>query len=156
MESPFACVCGRSHSPETPAAGQSRIEFTCRCGRKYELERRGGAWAHAAGAITPEKRQPLTAFSGELKTLDDCQRYYFSHRVTGGAKMPVHIVFSPSAEKAEITMGGAKPFQMDSVRSAVEARRRWVEWFDSLGGTRRPRRRGTTADYPTPNAPEIR
>jgi len=47
-------------------------------------------------------------------------------------------------------MGGLKPLQMDAVRSVVEAQRRWVEWFDSLGGTRRPRRRGTDSVSPLP------
>jgi hypothetical protein len=150
MESPFACICGCSHSLETSPTEKARLEFNCRCGRRYKLELREGVWVDATDAITAEKRQPLTAFSEELKSRDDCQRYYFSHRVTGGLKLPVHIVFSPSVEKAEITMGGLKPLQMDAVRSVVEAQRRWVEWFDSLGGTRRPRRRDTDSVHPAP------
>lgn len=150
----FACVCGEPHSPAAATSEQTRLEFTCRCGRKYEIELEEGSWVRASDPITPEGRQPLTSFSGELKTRDDCQRYYFSHRVTGGIKLPVHIVFSPSAEVAEITTGGMKPLRMDAVRSAVEAQRRWIEWYDSLGSKRNRRIKGTS-DYLAGRAPEL-
>jgi len=155
-ESPFACACGRTHSPESPAAlTGTRAEFACRCGREYDLELREGGWAHSSDPLTPEERQPLTSFSAELKAYDDCQRYYFSHRVTGGIKVPVHLVFSPSAARAEITTGGMKPFRMEEVASAVQARRRWIEWFDSLGAERRRRMKGTPSDYPAGKPPEL-
>jgi len=55
---------------------------------------------------------------------------------------------------AEITTGGMKPLRMDAVRSAVDAQRRWIKWFDSLGSGRRRRIKGTVLDYPAGNAPE--
>jgi hypothetical protein len=132
------------------------MELTCRCGRRYGLERREKSWARSFDPITPEKRQPLREFSGELKTRDDIERYHFSHRGTGGIKLPVHLVFSPSAGTAEITTGGMKPLRMDAVHSAVEAQQRWIEWFDSLGSGRRRRIKGTDSDYPAGHAAEPR
>jgi len=125
-----SCECGRGLSWNSSEAPENLRELTCDCGRKYELERNGSAWAPRHEALTPEARQPLAGFSRELKLREDCERYYFSHAISGH-RVPVHILFSRSAEEAEVKSGDRKPFRIAPVRSPLEARRRWIEWFDS-------------------------
>jgi hypothetical protein len=125
-----SCTCGKRLEWETAGDPPEDREITCPCGRKYELERAGAGWAPRLEPLTPEARQPLAGFSTELKDRSDCQRYYFSHRISGH-RLPVHLLFSPSAGEAEVKTGDMKPLRIAPVRSPVEARRRWIEWFDS-------------------------
>jgi hypothetical protein len=134
----FPCVCGKGLAWEAVASRSEELEVSCSCGRQYELELQEGGRAPRLEPLTPEARQPLAGFSSELKGRGDCQRYYFSHRISGH-RVPVHILFSPSAKEAEVKTGDMKPLRFAPVRSAVEARRRWIEWFDSRTGRgRRP------------------
>jgi hypothetical protein len=87
--------------------------------------------------ITPEPRQPLGGFSHDLREREDCQRFVFSHSVTEFHRAPVHIVFCPASREAEVTTGVMKPMRIPEVGSVVEARRRWIEWFNSRPGLRR-------------------
>ncbi len=136
----FSCVCGKRLAWETIESPAEERELTCSCGRKYGLELQNTGWAPRLDPLTPEARQPLTGFSEELKLRADCQRYHFSHRISGH-RLPVHMLFSPSAAAAEVKTGDMKPLKIAPVRSPVEARRQWIEWFDSRPGRDGPRAR---------------
>jgi hypothetical protein len=130
----LSCLCGKQLAQGAAAPAEPR-EITCRCGRAYELAVDGSGRATRSEPLTPEARQPLAGFSSELKLREDCQRYHFTHTISGH-RLPVHILFSPSAEEAEVKTGDRKALRLAPVRSALDARRRWIEWFDS-----RPSRR---------------
>jgi hypothetical protein len=100
--------------------------------------------------LTPEARQPLAGFSRELKLHEDCQRYHFSHAISGH-RLPVHVLFSPSAQEAEVKTGDRKALKFAPVLSALDARRRWIEWFDSRAGRGRRDSRVRSQD-PGPRA----
>lgn len=129
----FSCFCGKRLAWEATGSPAEEGELTCSCGRKYELELQKAGWAPRLEPLTPEARQPLTGFSQELRLRADCQRYHFSHRISGH-RLPVHMLFSPSAKEAEVKTGDMKPFKVAPVRSPVEARRQWIAWFDSRPG----------------------
>ena len=113
------------------APGDTR-EITCLCGRKFDLALDRSGRATLSEPLTPEARQPLAGFS-TLKLREDCQRYHFSHTISGH-RLPVHILFSPSAQEAEVKTGDRKALRFAPVRSALDARRLWIEWFDSRPG----------------------
>ena len=139
-ETRAVCFCGRPLGPEAPGRHGERLELRCACGRLYDFEFRENGWTRASDAITPEGRQPLAGFSAELKMSGDCRRYYFFHSVAG-RRIPVHILFSPSEQRAEVKTGDMKALAIAPVESVVEARRRWIERFDALPGRTGPRRR---------------
>jgi hypothetical protein len=143
------CVCGRPLAREAPGQPGERDEFQCACGRLYDFEFRKTGWVPVSGAITPEARQPLTGFSLDLKTSEDCRRYYFFHSIAR-RRLPVHILFSPSAKQAEVKTGDMKALKIAPVQSVVEARRRWIERFDSLPGRAggRPRHASRRGIFP--------
>jgi hypothetical protein len=140
-----SCLCGRPLTWDAPAAPGDAREITCPCGRKYELALDRSGRATRSEPLTPEARQPLAGFSPELKLREDCQRYHFSHTISGH-RLPVHLLFSPSAEEAEVKTGDWKALRFAPVRSALDARRRWIEWFDSRPdkGSRASRRESGT------------
>ena len=124
------------------------------------MELRHGAWTPVSEPLIPEPRQPFAGFSRELRLLEDCQRFYFTHSINRRGRLPVHILFSRSAEQAEVTTGDMKPLRIAPVRSVVEARRRWIEWFDpfrSKGGGARKLfdRLGLTSRQPPDGGPFI-
>src|ERR1700730_17828597 len=129
-EKKIFCVCGRALVRETPGQSGERIEFQCGCRRLYDFEFRETGWFPVSDAITPEERQPLAGFSTDLRMSEDCRRYYFLHPVAG-RRLPVHILFSPSAHRAEVKTGDMKALEISPVHSVVDARRRWIERFDS-------------------------
>ena len=143
----FLCVCGKVTSLDDSVAKEPVSESTCGCGRKYEIELRADGRAVISEPITPEARQPLASFSHELKANEDSQRFYFSHVVTRGHRLPVHILFSRSARRAEVATGDMKPLRLESVDSVVEARRRWIDWFDSLRRSQVGRRGSAAATW---------
>jgi hypothetical protein len=128
-----SCLCGRPLTWGVPGAPGNSREITCLCGRKYEVAFDPSGRANWSEPLTPEARQPLAGFSPELKLRGDCQRYHFSHSISGH-RLPVHILFSPSALEAEVKTGDRKALRFAPVRSPLEARRRWIEWFDSRRG----------------------
>jgi len=128
-----SCLCGKPLTWGAPGAPGDTREITCACGRKYDLALDRSGRATRSEPLTPEARQPLAGFSPELKLREDCQRYHFSHTISGH-RLPVHILFSPSAEEAEVKTGDWKALRLAPVRSALDARRRWIEWFDSRPG----------------------
>jgi hypothetical protein len=148
-EKSSSCICGRLLACEAPGRTGEKREFQCACGRLYDFEFREAGWVQGSSAITPEARQPLTGFSRDLKASEDCRRYYFFHSIAG-RRLPVHILFSPSAEQAEVKTGDMKALRIAPVLSVVEARRRWIERFDSLParGSARPRHASRRGIFP--------
>jgi hypothetical protein len=139
------CVCGKRFEWKASLPAEQR-DLTCACGRVYELELKESGWALGPHPLTPEARQPLAGFSREIRLREDCQRYYFIHSIWPGHRLPIHLLYSPSAREAEVKFGDAKTFKVMAVGSPGEARRRWIEWFDSRPArrehfrhTRRPR-----------------
>jgi hypothetical protein len=154
IEATFACVCGRKMDLDAAVIAEAVSESTCGCGRKYQIELHAEGHAVISEPITPEPRQPLAGFSRELKANEDSQRFYFSHAVTRGHLLPVHILFSRSAQRAEVATGDMKPLRLESVDSVVDARRRWIDWFESLRRSRRGSSRSAAAtgsrEFPQP------
>lgn len=128
-----SCPCGKPVTRDVPLAPGDTREITCLCGRKFELALDRSGRATRSEPLTPEARQPLAGFSPALKLREDCERYHFSHTISGH-RLPVHILFSPSAQEAEVKTGDRKALRFAPVRSALDARRRWIEWFDSRPG----------------------
>lgn len=140
------CVCGRLLRWDKTSLPGERRDLACACGRVYELELKESGWVLGLDPLTPEARQPLAGFSAEMRLREDCRRYYFTHPVWPGRRLPVHILYSASAREAEVKFGDAKPFKVAPVGSPADARRRWIEWFHSRPGrsdrfrrARRPR-----------------
>ena len=128
-----SCPCGRTViAGALLASGDSR-EISCLCGRKFELALDLSGRVTVSEPLTPEARQPLAGFSPALRLREDCERYHFSHTISGH-RLPVHILFSPSASEAEVKTGDRKALRFAPVRSALDARRRWIAWFDSRPG----------------------
>jgi hypothetical protein len=88
---------------------------------------------HEDGALEPEGSVPLSGFSRELRAAEDVERYRFSYGMRGDAAMPVHIVFSASLRAAEVKTGDMKALRFSEVRSAQEARERWIAWWRGGG-----------------------
>jgi hypothetical protein len=146
-EATFLCVCGEVTAVDDAVAQERVSESTCGCGRKYQIELGADGRVVISEPITPEARQPLASFSRELKGNEDSQRFYFSHAVTRGHRLPVHILFSRSARRAEVATGDMKPLRLESVNSVVEARRRWIDWFESLRRSQGGRRGSAAATW---------
>jgi hypothetical protein len=125
-----SCQCGKSLTWDAPAAPGDPREISCSCGRRYELALDPSGRETWSEPLTPEARQPLAGFSPELKLREDCQRYHFSYTISGH-RLPVHILFSPSAQQAEVRTGDRKALRLAPVRSALEARRRWIDSQES-------------------------
>jgi hypothetical protein len=77
---------------------------------------------------------PVSGFSRELRGAADVERYRFSFALRGEAAMPVHIVFSAALGAAEVKAGDMKALRFAEVRSAEEARERWIAWWTAGGG----------------------
>jgi hypothetical protein len=129
----LSCECGKRLTPDALGASGNLHELACSCGRKYELELGESGCVPRADPLIPEAQQPLAGFSRDLKLREDCERYLFFHPISGH-RLPVHILFSPSAQEAEVKTGARKAFRIAPVSSPLDARRRWVAWFDSLPG----------------------
>jgi len=81
--------------------------------------------------LQPEKSVPVTGFSRELRLAPDVERYRFSFALQGNVPLPAHIVFSPAAGAAEIKAADLKAFAVAGVRSACEARQRWIAFWSA-------------------------
>ena len=127
-----SCPCGKPAADVPLAPGDTR-EIVCSCGRRFEVALDRSGRATRSEPLVPEARQPLAGFSPALKLREDCERYHFSHTISG-RRLPVHILFSPSAQEAEVKTGDRKALRFAPVRSALDARRRWIEWFDTRPG----------------------
>lgn len=121
-----SCPCGRQiPAPATQAS--SWAEVRCHCGRRLEFERNRERWI-LRGDLVPEGSVPVGGFSRELRLRPDTERFWFQTLDRVGRRMPVHIVFSPSAKSAEVKQGDVKPLRLSNVATPTEARRRWLAW----------------------------
>jgi hypothetical protein len=143
-----SCPCGRPVVWDVPLAPGNTREIRCLCGRRFELALDRSGRATRSEPLIPEARQPLAGFSPALKLREDCERYHFSHTISGH-RLPVHILFSPSAGEAEVKTGDRKALRFAPVRSALDARRRWIEWFDSRAGKTHRASRGGSLERST-------
>jgi hypothetical protein len=92
---------------------------------------RGSGWDLAA-SLTPERSVPLAGFSRELRERSDAERYWFLFPLKD-VPLPVHVVFSPSAGRAEIKAADVKAFGFEGVGSPTEARRLWIaRWLGAV------------------------
>lgn len=98
------------------------------CGRRHDLLRADQGW-RAVAQLTPERSVPLSGFSRELRSAPDVERFWFRYPVQGEVALPVHVVLSRSAARAEVKTGAQKVFEIDHEVSATEARRLWVKWW---------------------------
>src|SRR5215813_5434686 len=121
------CECGREITPAAAAPGEHE-EYACACGRRHDLLRTQHGWGSDA-QLTPERSVPLSGFSRELRSAPDVERFWFRHPVQGDVPLPVHIVLSRIAARAEVKTGAQKVFVIDHAVSATEARRLWVKWW---------------------------
>jgi hypothetical protein len=128
-----SCPCGQTVTGDASLSPGDAREISCLCGRKFELALDLSGRPTVSEPLTPEARQPLAGFSLALRLREDCERYHFSHTISGH-RLPVHVLFSPSAEEAEVKTGDRKALRFAPVRSALDARRRWIAWFDSRPG----------------------
>jgi hypothetical protein len=126
----MVCPCGRGISLQEDPTFDSPVEKACACGRLLEIERLGTAWIYR-GDVAPEGSVPVKGFSRELKSMPDARRYRFEILDAARRRIPVHIVFSPSASQAEVKHSDLKPLRLTGVATATQARRRWLEWFEA-------------------------
>jgi hypothetical protein len=80
-------------------------------------------------SLEPERSLPISGFSRELRLLPDAERFRFFFRLRGDAPFPVHLVFSPSACRAEVKAADLKAYRVENVSTACEAKRRWIAWW---------------------------
>lgn len=132
------CECGRE-VPSPPPDAAEHFEHACACGRRLDLTRLAHGWACIA-QLNPERSVPLSGFSVELRRAADAERFWFRHSVRGEVPLPVHVLVSRSAGRAEVKSGAQKVFVIDRAVTPTEARRLWVEWWQRRPGTERPAR----------------
>ena len=123
------CPCGVRL--ECPQLGADRsTDLLCSCGRHHEARRRPEKpWAIIA-TLTPERSVPISGFSREIRSDPRAERFHFSHWI-GGSRIPVHIIYSASSRAAEIKAAGMKAAAYSDVEGPLEARRRWVDRFET-------------------------
>jgi hypothetical protein len=139
------CDCGQAIEFRHAAGSGSHREISCACGRRHDVELGVGGWTVVA-QVTPERSLPLSGFSTALRHSPDAERFWFLFSLRGDVAMPAHILFSPSARKAEIKAGDLKVFAVDGVRLPTEARRRWITWWQA----RRPASRNRGLSFQAP------
>lgn len=139
------CECGDILMfPEKSVGGESR-EIRCRCGRRHDCELRGTGWRSVAH-LEPERSVPLSGFSTALREAPDAERFRFPFPLRGGVPLPVHILFSPSQQTAEIKAADLKVYRLEGVDSAAKARRVWIAWWQKARHA--PRSRGASPVVP--------
>lgn len=137
------CPCGaRVESALRDAwSTTGEIELRCRCGRRLEVEAGEAGWT-LRGELVPEGSVPVEGFSRELRGAPDVERFWFEARDDAHRRVPVHIVFSPSAGVAEVKHSAVKPLRLTGIARPTEARRAWMTAY----ATRRTRRGSRVQD----------
>lgn len=139
------CECGETLVfPEKRVPAEPR-EISCCCGRRHDCELREAGWK-AVAQLEPERSVPLSGFSKELRQACDAERFRFSFALRGDVSLPVHILFSPSRNAAEIKAADLKVYRLEGVESPAHARRLWVAWWQRAGHA--PRSRGASPRVP--------
>src|SRR5580765_1333286 len=131
------CLCGRRFAAPESASGHGHRPPRCSCGRRAAFAREGDGWVLQA-ALTPEGSVPLQGFSRELRAEPNVERFWFLHPI-GRATLPVHIVFCPALQVAEVKAADMKVLRLAGVASPSEARRIWVEQREPSRRENRPR-----------------
>jgi hypothetical protein len=122
------CECGRPVEFRHVAGSGAHREVACACGRLHDLELGARGWC-AVAQLTPERSVPLSGFSAELRQAPDAERYWFSYPLRGEVPLPVHMVLSRSAGRAEVRAADLKVHVIDHVALPTDARRRWIAWW---------------------------
>jgi hypothetical protein len=130
------CDCGSALEFGGAAGSGANREVRCVCGRLHDVELQAAGWSSVA-QLTPERSVPIAGFSNELRTAADAERFWFSFPLRGDVALPVHILFSPGTQRAEVKAADLKVHQFDGVNLPTDARRRWIGWWQS---THRPHR----------------
>jgi hypothetical protein len=78
------------------------------------------------GELVRQGSVPVEGFSRELRFAADVERYWFEARDPANRRVPVHIVFSPSAGVAEVKHSAAKPLRLTGIKEAAAAQRAWL------------------------------
>jgi hypothetical protein len=125
------CECGRPVEFRRVAGSGAHREVSCACGRRHDLELGARGWS-AVAQLNPEGSVPLSGFSAELRQAPDAERFWFSYPLRGDVALPVHVVFSRSAGRAEVKAADLKVHAFEHVVFPTEARRRWIVWWRSL------------------------
>ncbi len=122
------CECGRPIEFRGALGSGAHREVACACGRIHELELTGSGW-RAVAELHPEGSVPLSGFSPALRHAPDAERYWFSFPLHGEVALPVHVLLSRSAGRAEVKAADLKALSLDGVSLPTEARRRWISWW---------------------------
>ena len=118
------CDCGLSIALPKPGKSRYRV-MRCRCGRLIDLELIGDRWS-AEAVLAPEGSVPVSGFSLSLRLEPNVQRFWFREPLSPSGTIIVHVVFVPSSGEAEVKAGDQKVIRFRRVKSAAEARRRWL------------------------------
>lgn len=124
------CECGRAVEFRPAAGSGAHREVSCACGRIHDLELGSRGWA-AVAQLNPERSVPLSGFSAELRHAPDAERWWFPYELHGEVALPVHVLLSRSARRAEVKAADLKVHAVEDVRLPTEARRRWIAWWRS-------------------------
>lgn len=122
------CECGRPVEFRGGAGSGPHREVPCACGRVHDLELGAGGWV-AVAFLNPERSLPLSGFSEELRRAADAERYWFSYPLHGEIALPVHVLLSRAARRAEVKGADLKVHALEDVALPTEARRRWIAWW---------------------------
>lgn len=120
----LSCECGLWVSLPKPGKSRHRV-VTCLCGRLIDLDLVGDRWS-AAGVLAPEGSVPVSGFSLSLRLEPNVQRFWFRQPLSPPGTVVGHVVFVPSSGEAEVKAGDQKAIRFHRVKSAAEARRRWL------------------------------
>ena len=140
------CECGRRLISSEGPRDTVDHDVRCACGRLAAYAQSPSGWALQA-LLMPERSVPVGGFSHALREEPDAERFWFLHPI-GTARLPVHIVFSPSLKIAEVKAADLKVLHLEDVWSVAEARRQWVERRQELSAESSPSERFSRSDRP--------
>ena len=122
------CECGRPIEFHRVTGSGPHREVPCHCDRVHDLELGAKGWT-AVAQLNPEGSVPLSGFSAELRHAPDAERYWFPYALHGEVALPVHVLLSRSARRAEVKGADLKVHAIENVELPTEARRRWIAWW---------------------------
>ena len=140
------CECGRPIEFKHARGSGAHREVACACSRRHDVELNDRGWSVVA-ELTPERSVPLSGFARDLRDAEDAERFWFPFALRGAVALPVHILFSRSAKRAQVKAADLKVFEVEGVSLPTDARRRWIGWWQA----RRPvsRSRGPSLVVPS-------
>jgi len=144
---PDMCECGRRLISSEGPRDTVDHDVRCACGRLAAYAQSPSGWVLQA-LLMPERSVPVGGFSHALREEPDAERFWFLHPI-GSARLPVHIVFSPSLKIAEVKAADLKVLHLEDVWSVAEARRVWVERRELSRRRTRPSSRPERQKFPS-------